>query len=103
MQKNYYEMSERATAQIEIDYLREEVAKLKERLNDEASARAFLRSKGFFVGNLWSVHDVMQNYDCSRGKAYEILDRAMHNSATMEQIFLAIDDVCDELQIKKVK
>jgi hypothetical protein len=102
MQKNYYEMSERATAQIEIDYLREEVAKLREKLNDVANARALLKSKGYFTDNLWCVDDVTQNYDCSNDKAYDILDRAMNNSATMEQIFLAIDDVCDELNIKQL-
>jgi len=103
MQKNYYEMSERATAQIEIDYLREEVAKLKEKLNDVANAREFLKSKGYFTGNLWCVDDVTQNYDCSNDKAYDILDRAMNNSATIEQIFLAIDDACDHLEIKQLK
>jgi hypothetical protein len=35
--------------------------------------------------------------------AYEILDRAMHNDATMQQIFFAIDDVCDDLNIKQLK
>lgn len=103
MQKNYYEMSQSATAQIEIDYLREEVAKLKEKLNDVANAREFLKSKGYFTNNLWCVDDVTQNYDCSNDKAYDILDRAMNNSATMEQIFLAIDDVCSELNIKQLQ
>ena len=61
-----------------------------------------LRSEGFFTENLWSVHDVLQTHDCSRGKAYDVLDKAMNNSATIEQIFLAIDDVCDDLEIKKI-
>lgn len=102
MQKNHYEMSAVATAQIEIDFLRDEVKRLKEKLNDVAVARAFLRSEGFFTENLWSVHDVLQTHDCSRGKAYDVLDKAMNNSATIEQIFLAIDDVCDDLEIKKI-
>ena len=102
MQKNHYEMSAVATAQIEIDFLRDEVKRLKEKLNDVAVARAFLRSEGFFTENLWSVHDVLQTHDCSRGKAYDVLDKAMNNSATIEQIFLAIDDVCDYLEIKKI-
>jgi hypothetical protein len=103
MQKNHYEMNERATAQIEIDYLRDEVKRLKEKLNDGATARALLRSKGYFVENLWCVDDVMQNYECNRGKAYEVLEKAMTNEATMQQIWLAIDDVCDYLEIKKIK
>ena len=103
MQKNQYEMTERATAQIEIDFLRDEVKRLKEKLNDVATARALLRSKGFFTENLWNVDDVLQNYDCSRGKAYEVIEKAMTNEATMQQIFLAIDDVCDDLEIKQLK
>jgi hypothetical protein len=103
MQKNQYEMKERATAQIEIDYLRDEVKRLKEKLNDGATARAFLRSKGYFVENLWCVDDVMENYECNRGKAYEVIEKAMTNEATMQQIWLAIDDVCDYLEIKKIK
>jgi len=103
MQKNQYEMNERATAQIEIDYLRDEVKRLKEKLNDGATARALLRSKGYFVENLWCVDDVMENYECNRGKAYEVLEKAMTNEATMQQIFLAIDDACDYLEIKQLK
>ena len=103
MQKNQYEMKERATAQIEIDYLRDEVKRLKEKLNDGATARALLRSKGYFVENLWCVDDVMQNYDCSKEQAYDVLSRAMTNDATMEQIFLAIDYTCEDLEIKQLK
>jgi hypothetical protein len=96
-------MSESATAQIEIDYLRGEIAKLKEQLKDEARARALLRSKGFFVENLWNVDDVLQNYNCNRGKAYDVLSIAMNNEATIEQIFLSIDYTCEDLEIKKLK
>ena len=96
-------MNERATAQIEIDYLQDEVKRLKEKLNDGATARALLRSKGYFVENLWCVDDVMQNYDCSKEQAYDVLNRAMTNDATMEQIFLAIDYTCEDLEIKQLK
>lgn len=103
MSKNHYEMTQSATAQIEIDFLRDEVKRLKEKLNDVATARALLKSKGYFTENLWCVDDVTQNYKCSRDKAYDVIDKAMNNSATIEQIFLAIDDVCDDLEIKKLK
>jgi hypothetical protein len=103
MSKNHYEMTQSATAQIEIDFLRDEVKRLKEKLNDVATARALLRSKGYFTENLWCVDDVTQNYKCSNDVAYDVLDKAMSNDATMEQIFLAIDDVCDDLEIRKIK
>ena len=96
-------MSQVASANLEIDFLRDEVKRLKEKLNDGATARALLRSKGYFVENLWYVDDVMQNYDCSKDKAYEVLQKAITNEATMQQIWLAIDDACDYLEIKKIK
>tara|TARA_R110000868_G_scaffold257006_1_gene514105 strand:+ start:174 stop:467 length:294 start_codon:yes stop_codon:yes gene_type:complete len=96
-------MTQSATAQIEIDFLRDEVKRLKEKLNDVATARTLLKSKGYFVENLWCVDDVTQNYKCSRDVAYDVLDKAMSNEATKDQIFFAIDDVCDDLEIKKIK
>jgi len=74
MQKNHYEMNERATAQIEIDYLRDEVAKLKEQLKDEKSARELLRKKGFYVETLWSLGDVTANYICTQEQAQQVLE-----------------------------
>jgi hypothetical protein len=103
MQKNQYEMNQRATAQIEIDYLRDEVKRLKEKSSSVATARELLRSKGYFVENLWCIDDVMENYECSKDVAYDVLHRAMKNEATMGQIWYAIDDACETLEIKKLK
>jgi hypothetical protein len=103
MQKNHYEMNERATAQIEIDYLRDELAKVRAKLNDVAKARAFLRSNGYFVDNLWCTDDVTENYNCTKEQAQQVLEMALTNTATVEQIWYAIDDACDTLQIHKIK
>ena len=100
MSKNHYEMSQVASAQIEIDYLRDEVAKLKEQLKDEKVARALLRKKGYFVDNLWCIDDVTQNYNCTEEDAQEVLSMALTNECTIERIFWAIDDACDTLEIK---
>ena len=87
MQKNHYQMSESASAQIEIDYLRGEVAKLKEQLKDEKSARELLRKKGFYVETLWSLEDVTANYICTQEQAHRVLELALKNEATMEQVW----------------
>jgi hypothetical protein len=102
MSKNHYEMTQSATAQIEIDFLRDEVKRLRIQSKDVSVARELLKRNGYYVNNLWTTSDVTQNYECSDEVAYEVLDRAMHNDATMQQIFLAIDDVCDDLEIKKI-
>lgn len=93
-------MSERATAQIEIDYLRDQLKQALEKLKDVTHARALLEKKGYFVGNLWQVNDVRENYNCTEKEAQQVLNMALTNAATVEQIWYAIDDACDSLTIK---
>jgi hypothetical protein len=54
-------------------------------------AKAYLTEQGFYTGNLWSVQDVQDNYDCTQEEAQEVLDGALQNEATMEQIWYAIN------------
>ena len=53
-------------------------------------ARNVLRKAGFYVDNLWSVYDVQGGFDCSKADAMEVLDSALNNEATKEQIWFAI-------------
>ena len=103
MSKNHYEMSAVASANLEIDYLRGQLNEAKKKLKDIAEARLFLKSKGYFMENLWTTDDVTQNYDCTQEQAHQVLEMALTNQATIEQIFLAIDDACDNLEIKQLK
>jgi hypothetical protein len=54
-------------------------------------AKAYLTEQGFYTGNLWSVDDVQANYDCTEEEAQDVLDGALQNDATMEQIWYAIN------------
>ena len=103
MSKNHYEMSAVASANLEINYLRGQLNEAKKKLKDIAEARLFLKSKGYFMENLWTTDDVTQNYDCTQEQAHQVLEMALTNEATIEQIFLAIDDACDHLEIKQLK
>lgn len=96
-------MSAVASANLEIDHLRGELNKAKEKLKDIAQARLFLKSKGYFMENLWTTDDVTENYNCTQEQAHQVLEMALTNDATMQQIWLAIDDACDHLEIKKIK
>ena len=96
-------MSAVASANLEIDYLRGQLNEAKKKLKDIAEARLFLKSKGYFMENLWTTDDVTQNYDCTQEQAHQVLEMALTNQATIEQIFLAIDDACDNLEIKQLK
>lgn len=95
-------MTQVASANLEINFLRDEVRRLKIESKDCSKARELLKRNGYYVNNLWTTGDVTQNYNCSDEVAYEVLDSAMQNDATMEQIFLAIDYKCDDLEIKKI-
>jgi hypothetical protein len=101
MSKNHYEMSAVASANLEIDYLRGQLIEAKNKLKDVLEARALLRKKGYFTDNLWTTDDVTENYDCTQEQAQQVLEMALTNTATIEQIWYAIDDACDTLEIRK--
>ena len=54
-------------------------------------AKKVLRDNGFFVDNLWHVDDVKKDFWCTDEQAQAILDGALTNEATMEQVWDAID------------
>ncbi len=41
--------------------------------------------------NLWCVEDVKSKFNCTDDEALEVLEQALTNDATMEQIWFAID------------
>jgi 5-bromo-4-chloroindolyl phosphate hydrolysis protein len=100
MSKNHYLMTAAGTAQLEIDYLRDQLNQAKKQLKDVLTAKQLLKSRGYFVDNLWHVDDVTGNYNCTQEQAQQVLEMALKNEATMEQIWLAIGDACDTLEIK---
>jgi hypothetical protein len=54
-------------------------------------AKAFLTENGYYTGNLWCVADVQAKFECTEEEAQEVLDGALNNEATMQQIWYAID------------
>jgi len=95
-------MSAVASANLEIDYLRGQLIEAKNKLKDVLEARALLKKKGYFTDNLWTTDDVTENYNCTQEQAQQVLEMALTNTATIEQIWYAIDDACDTLEIRKI-
>ena len=56
-------------------------------------ARQTLKDAGFFVDNLWCIDDVKSKFNCTDDEAYDVLDDALTNDMTYEQIWSAIDIV----------
>lgn len=65
-------------------------------------AKQVLRDAGYFVDNLWCVDDVKENYKCSDEDAQEVLDKALTNDATMEQIWFAIKMVAEDKGFEQI-
>jgi hypothetical protein len=60
------------------------------------NAKKVLRDHGYFVDNLWHIQDVQANYmKASDEEAQKILNIALTNEATMEQISFAITDAIE--------
>lgn len=62
-----------------------------------ANAKLVLKQAGYFVDNLWHVDDIKLRYNCDdNDQAQDILDSALTNDATMEQVWFAIDMVAQD-------
>jgi hypothetical protein len=70
-------------------------------MNEIEKAKQILRDAGYFVDNLWHIDDVQQNYDCTDEQAMEVLECALTNEYTQEQIFDAIDDSADYMGLTR--
>lgn len=95
------EMTQRASAQLEIDYLREQLVIEKQKLRDRQTLKTNLKKMGYYTDNLWCTADVTESYSCTEDEAQGILNIALKNPAVVEQIFLAIDYAAESLHIKK--
>lgn len=57
---------------------------------DILNAKQVLENAGYYVGNLWTIEDVQSKFECTDKEAQNVLDEALQNDATMEQIWFAI-------------
>ena len=64
-------------------------------------AREVLRDAGYFVDSLWSIQDVTSMYECTRAEAERVIDGALTNDATAEQVWLAIGIYADDMGLTK--
>jgi hypothetical protein len=62
---------------------------------------AELKSRGKFVDNLWTIEDVQSRFNCTDDEAQEVLEQALTNDATMEQIWLAIEFHGEDNELNK--
>ena len=66
-------------------------------------AKQLLKDNGYFVDNLWQVDDVKAKFKCDDDTAQEVLNQALTNDATMEQIWLSIDIFGEMENLEKIE
>lgn len=66
-------------------------------------AKKFLKHKGYFTDNLWSVVDVQSKFKCTDEEAQNVLKNSLKNDATMEQIWYSIGEFGELEKLKPVK
>lgn len=70
-------------------------------ISELQEAKNILEERGNYLGNLWSLADVQEKYDCTDEEAYKVLDQALQNDATMSQIWYAIDFHAEDNGLKQ--
>ena len=68
-----------------------------------AQAKFTLKQAGYFVDNLWHIHDVynVADGDIQKDQAMQVLSMALTNDATMHQIWEAIQMATEILTEQK--
>jgi hypothetical protein len=73
---------------------------MENKLTEVEQARAILKKHGYYVGNLWTIQDVTDYYQCTEEQAYNVLDTVLSSEGIMEQVNVDISFECSYLDIK---
>ena len=65
--------------------------------------KKLLANRGIYTGNLWQVEDVKGLFKCNDDEAQDVLDSALTNEATMDQIWLAIRFHAEDNGLKEIE
>ena len=66
-------------------------------------AKQTLEQAGYFTKNLWHVDDVKYHFKCSDEEAQDILNDALTNDATMEQVWFSIKTFAVTKSLTEIK
>lgn len=101
MSKNQAQNSGLMMANLEVDYLRDQLKEARKKLKDVNQARELLEKNGYFVKNLWHVDDVMSSYNCSEEVAQSVLYDALTHDYIMENIWYTIQEIATDLNLEE--
>ena len=54
------------------------------------------------MGNLWSIYDVQDKFECNAEQAQKVLNHALTNEWVMEQIHYAITEIGNDMGLTEI-
>ena len=93
--KDYVGMPDMAEIQLGDIWLQGEFVEMLPTHREIEEAKVLLRKAGYFTDNLWCIEDVQGRFKCDDETAQDILNTALTNEATIEQIHYAIGDTAE--------
>ena len=70
--------------------------------NDKiADAKELLRKNGYYIDTLYHIDDVQSHYKCTDAQAMEIIDLAIDNDGTANQIWESMTYFAEDMGLKE--
>jgi hypothetical protein len=73
-----------------------------DQINDVSKAIIYLKSKGYYVDNLWCIEDVKMGYECSDEDAMKVLSDTFTNDFTYNTIWEQLDNAAFNLNLIRI-
>ena len=71
-------------------------------LNDKiADAKELLRQNGYYIYSMYHIEDVQSYYECTDSEAMDILDQALDNDGTANQVWESIRYFAEDMGLKE--
>ena len=71
------------------------------RHNEVEKAKEILTKHGYYVGNLYQVEDVQSIYECTDDQAIDVLDQALDNDGTANEIWESIRYFAEDMGLEE--
>ena len=66
-----------------------------------SKAKELLKESGYYIHTLYHVEDVTSMYDCTDSQAMDILDQALDNDGTANQVWESIRYFAEDIGLKE--
>ena len=75
--------------------------KFTQRHNEIKQAKSVLEKHGYYVHSIYNVDDVTRMYDCTDAQAMQILELAIDNDGTANQIYENMRYFAEDMGLKE--